>query len=647
VKEAQKKEVKQGILKVNSGGFGFVVSREGPDLFIPRENMDTALDGDTVSAEIMKTRQGKKPLGRIVSVIKREDHILVGTFHPVKGRGIVIPEDDRMKFKLFIPSERLAPKTGRTRAPRKGEVVAARLLSWENSDASPVGQILEVLGNMDDPAIDVKIAARSYGCPLEFPQGVSKETDSLKEINLRKEKKHREDLRSLPCITIDPEDARDFDDALSVTQLSNGMFEVGVHIADVSRYVAEGSAIDREAAKRGTSVYLGTHVIPMLPERLSADLCSLRPGESRPAFSVMMTLNSKGEVCRYRLMETIVRSSCRFTYQQVEDILNGGKHAYAQTVHLLMLLSQALRRKREEKGSIDFDVSEAVFSLDEHGIPYEVRPRERLDAHRLVEEFMLLANRTIASCMRKHSEEARPFIYRVHEKPKTEAMDSFLELLKTLGIDYQVRGALEPEDYRKILDIIENLEFKNFVEKVALQSMTKAYYHTKNLGHFGLAIEAYTHFTSPIRRYSDLIVHRLLKRYASSGEPKHPKKLRGQLEQVCDTANHREVQAVRAEREYMRIKAMQFLAGKVGEAYDGVISGVTSFGLFVELTRYAIEGLVHISELKDDRYAYDREAYQLAGENTGKVFRLGDTVRVKIVSVSVEEQKADFTIWGE
>ncbi len=644
MKREGKKTHITGKLQVNSGGFGFVLVDEGDDLFIPRDNMSTALDGDTVEAAVVRTIPGRNPVARVVSVKERKDHILVGIFHETKSGGRVVPEDDRMKFSLQIPRDRLAPKSERTRPPKDGEVVAAKLISWNAADKQPLGQIVEVLGSARDANIDLKIVARSKGFPLEFPREVEDEAGALKEAKIRKEKKHREDLRSLTCLTIDPENAKDFDDALSIRQLENGLFEVGVHIADVSWYVQEGSPIDREAVKRGTSVYLVQHVIPMLPERLSNDLCSLRPDEDRLAFSVMMTLNSRGEVLKYRIVETVIRSSGRLTYEDAQEILAGNPHRYAREVHNLMLLSTVLRRNREEQGSIDFDISEPVLSLDEHGVPYEVRPKERLDAHRLVEEFMLLANRTVAGFMMKKQRRQLPFIFRVHDRPKEEDIRSFLSLLEGLGIHYRISGELQSEDYRKILDIIENLAFKDFIEKVALRSMTKAYYSTENRGHFGLACDAYTHFTSPIRRYPDLLVHRLLKTYARNVKQVNMAQQKKTLDEVCGIAFRREILAVQAEREYIKIKAMQFLSTKIGGVHDGVISGVTSFGIFVELSGYLIEGLVHISEMTDDHYQYDKELYQLQGEQKGVVYRLGDPVKVKIVSVSVEERKADFLL---
>lgn len=643
MKQDERRKV-TGKIRVHPGGFGFVLAQEGDDLFIPSDAMHTALDGDTVTAQQVRTIPGKNPIGRVTEVVHREQQKIIGTFQSIPGGGRVLSDDARLPVPLFIPKELLEPKSRRTRAPKDKEVVSAELLRWKTGDAHPTGRILEVLGSSRDADIDVRIAARSRGFPLEFPRQAEEEAETLLKAKIRKEKRSREDLRSLTCITIDPDTARDFDDALSVEQLDSGLFEVGVHIADVSWYVRENSALDREAAKRGTSVYLVDHVIPMLPEVLSNDLCSLRPGEDRLAFSVMMTLNSRGDVCRYRIVETVIRSSCRLTYAEAEEIISGSPHRYARTVSTLMLLSQVLRRQREEMGSIDFDVSEPVLSLDEKGIPYEMKPRQRLDANRLVEEFMLLANRTVAGHMVKKKREHLPFIFRVHEQPKEQDMRSFLTVLETLGIHYRIDGALKSDDYRKILDIIENLDFRDFVEKVALRAMTKASYSTKNTGHFGLAFEAYTHFTSPIRRYPDLLVHRLLKQYARESSPGDLGELKRRMEHLCASSFERELQAVQAEREYVRTKAMQFLSRKVGSVCEGVISGVTSFGIFVELSGYLIDGLVHISTIPGDRYVYDKEAYQLKGENTSSVYRLGDRVKVKIVSVSVEERKAVFSL---
>ena len=688
----------EGALSVTARGFGFVTVDDGPDIFIPLENMGTAMDGDTVSAEILRHVPGKKPVGKIRKITALSVKDLVGVFRKRDRGGYVVPDDERLGRPLDVPQDKLLPRDAE-KAPEDGQFVLVRREKWEDPQKNPSGRILEILGSPDDVDIDTLIVAKSKGLKTEFPSQVLQEAEKLSLPNLRKEKKGREDLRNTLCFTIDPESAEDFDDAVSLEQKEDGSFELGVHIADVSYFVTEGSWLDKEALERGTSVYFVNKVIPMLPEKLSNDLCSLRENEDRLAFSVLMNIDSRGIIRDYRIRETIIRSNRRFSYQEVEDIIAGNtSHPYAQTIHQMMMLSLVLRRAREEQGSIDFDVPVPVISVDENGIPYEVRPSERIDANRMIEEFMLSANLTVARHMapwsgsggshmpdspgvekssakaadrsagtqdarkehdsrsqkggRSNSQKgaqdgAWPFVYRIHEKPDDNEVREFLDLLGRLGIQYRVQGDLEPEDYRKILDIIENLEFKDFAEKVALRSMTKAVYSTENIGHFGLAFDAYTHFTSPIRRYPDLIVHRLLKKYAAKNVKPPASGTKAELQKICTRCSEQEVQAVEAEREHTKLKAMEFLADKIGETYDGVIAGITSFGFFVELNHYLIEGLVHVSELRDDRYEFDKDNYTLTGERTGNNYRLGDPVRVTIKKVSVEERKADFVLAEE
>ncbi|MFP4491828.1 MAG: ribonuclease R [Spirochaetaceae bacterium] len=644
----RKKTQIEGPLSVTARGFGFLIRPEEQDIFIPLENMGTGMDGDTVLAEILREVPGKNPVGRVVKVTKPATKDIVGIFHSKNGSAYVVPEDEKFKHNLYIPSGKTSPE-GSKKKPRDGELVVARREKWDNPQQEPTGKIVEVLGDPKDPEMDTLIIAKNKGLRIKFPRNVVEETKKLKSVKLKEERKRREDLRGTLCFTIDPETAEDFDDAVSLVQLKNGKFELGVHIADVSHYVREDSPLDREALKRGTSVYFVDKVLPMLPEKLSNDLCSLKEKTDRLAFSVIMEIDSRGTITDYRIRETIIRSSKRFTYQEVEDIIQGKESPYGQTIHLMMMLSLVLRKAREERGSIDFDVPVPVISLDKNGIPYEVSPSQRLDANRLVEEFMLAANLTVARHMveknrKADSDNSWPFIYRVHEKPDENEAKAFLDLLQQLGINYKVPGELEPEDYRKLLDIIENLEFKDFAEKVALRSMTKAVYSTDNIGHFGLAFDAYTHFTSPIRRYPDLMVHRLLKRYAEADAEVPSAGFEGQLKKICEQCSQQEILAVEAEREHTKIKSMEFLSSKTGESYDGVIAGVTSFGLFVELNHYLIEGLVHVSQMRDDHYEFDQDNYSLTGTKTGKSYRLGDPVRITIKSVSVEERKADFTL---
>jgi ribonuclease R len=645
----------QGILSVNAKGFGFVnIDSDEQDVFIPLDNMNAALAGDKVSVEIVRQETGRNPVGRIIKVLEQGTSEIIGVFKMKEGQAIVVPTDERFTRSFTIATEHQKPMKG-GKPPRDGDVVVIQRGKWNDPAKKPSGRIIDILGKPEDGGMDLLIVAKSSGLSLEFPEAVMQETAKLTAPNINKELKKREDLRDRLCFTIDPETARDFDDAVSLVQLENGMFELGVHIADVSYYVREGTALDAEAFERGTSVYLVNEVIPMLPERISNDLCSLKPNEDRFAFSVIMEIDSRGTIHNYRIRESIIRSKQRFSYEEVEEIIHGKKHTHAKTIHLMMLLSLVLRRAREEMGSIDFDIPVPEISLDENGVPFEVRPSERLDANRLIEEFMLAANLTVARhvAITKDDTPPRPFIYRVHERPDEQSIRSFLDLLARLGLKYHVSHELESEDYRKILGIIENLDYKDFAEKVALRSMTKAVYQTENLGHFGLAFDAYTHFTSPIRRYPDLVVHRLLKTYIAQENPTVPSKPSGKkikanfltnLNAICKQSSNREIRAVQAEREYTKIKAMQFLADKIGNTYDGVIAGITSFGFFVELTHFLIEGLVHISELKDDTYIFDKDNYTLTGKKNGTVYRLGDPVNVTIKTVSKEEKRADFVL---
>ncbi|HKJ66701.1 MAG TPA: ribonuclease R [bacterium] len=643
----QEKRIVTGDLSITSKGFGFVLMDNERDIFISYDNLANSMDGDLVRALVFKQSFGKNPEGKVLEVLERSMENIVGVFRKYNGGGMVYPEDDRLKSPLYIPPDKIQPDG--KQPIQNGQIVVAQLEDWADPRDNPHGYITDVLGFPDEPKMDLRIVAKSKDLDLEFPDDVKHEEKQLAEPDWKNELKRRLDLRDTLCFTIDPEDAKDFDDAVSFRQKETGRFELGVHIADVSHFVRQGSAIDREAWKRGTSVYFVQHVIPMLPERLSSDLCSLKPDEDRLAFSVIMELDSSGTVYDYQITESVIHSDCRFTYEEVENVIKGASHKFAETIHLMQMMSLTLQRQRSEMGSIDFDIPEPIFSLDEHGIPYEVRPSARLHSHRLIEEFMLLANRTIAEHIYNQSDKTDsrlPFVYRIHEKPPSDDLASFMTLLKNLGITYQVNGEINPEDFRNILDIVENLEFKYFVEKVALRSMSKARYSPDNLGHFGLAFGVYTHFTSPIRRYPDLVVHRLLKQYQTK-RPKDTDSLMEYLRETCDQSSEMEINALEAEREYAKIKSMEFLSQKVGEEFHGIISGVTSFGAFVELTYYMVEGLVPLSRMRGDYYIYDKDKYQLLGKRTGKRYRLGDRVRVRVDSVSVEDRQADFTFIEE
>ncbi len=642
----KKQQTVTGALSITSKGFGFIRTEQGPDVFISYDHLANGMDGDVVEARLLK--KGRKPSGKIVSIVKRSDRPIIGVFRFTKQGGKVYPEDERLPSSLIVPEKEIKQSSLEGEL-KNGKIVMARLLQWSDPSKKPEGTIEQIIGDKEEPGVDLKVVALSRDLSLDFPQPVEQEAENIPLPEIDSVLTQRTDLRETSSFTIDPETAKDFDDAVSLIQLPSGLLELGVHIADVSHFVPENSKIDKEAWNRGTSVYLVNHVLPMLPEYLSNDICSLVPGKPRLTFSVIVELTSMGEVRNYRIEETVIESKRRFTYKEVEAIINGKEDPFAPTIHMMQMLSQVLRKRREEQGSIDFDMTEQFIDLDDEGIPRTIQPKERLEAHKLVEEFMLLANRTVAEHIvseEKSRKEKIPFIYRIHEKPAAEDVEAFLSAVSNLGIPYKVGKTVEPDDYRNILTIIENLDFKDFVEKIALQSMTKAVYSTENKGHFGLAFDAYTHFTSPIRRYPDLIVHRLLKRYLKKGRGRIPAspRLITFLERTCTQSSVMEKRAVGAEREYTKIKSLEFLSRKVGKVYQGVISGVTSFGLFVELSRYLIEGLVPISELRDDFYTFDEQQYRYVGEKTGKIYRLGDRVTVKIKQVSVEDRKADFIL---
>ena len=639
----------QGQLTLTARGFGFVRPESGPDILIPYNHLGVAASGDTVQVETFPESARDKPAGKIVNVLQRNDAPIVGRIRRRKGEIRVYPEDQRVPRALVLTGQDVSTmeRSLRDGSLKDGDVVRVKLREWNDPGAHPRGELLDLVGRADEPGIDLRVIAIARGFALQFPHAVESAAESVRMPPPRKVLRgtRRKDLRKLTCFTIDPDTAKDFDDALSITQRDDGLFELGVHIADVSHFVTEGSDLDREARARATSVYLVNEVLPMLPEHLSNGVCSLVPGQPRLAFSVLVVLDSSGTVHEFEITESVIQSSRRFTYQEVEEILQGETDPLASELHVLHLVAQMLGRRRRENGSVDMDLPAATISLDEEGVPVSIRPVERLQANRLVEECMLLANRQVAECVQNLSSRRKhPFIYRIHPQPKETDVAQLLELLHHLGIRYQIDDEVQPEDYRNILALIENLEFKDLVEKLALKSLTKAVYSTENEGHFGLALDAYTHFTSPIRRYPDLVVHRLLKRYLASEKWGVPRGLQKDLEEVCRHASERERAATEAEREFTRLKSLEYLAGKIGREYDGVVSGVTAFGVFVQLNRYLVEGLVHVSRLGSERFELNRDGYRLEGADSESAFTLGDRVRVRVLSVNLSERKADFDL---
>ncbi len=623
-----------GTISFSSRGFAFVAVEEGLDIFVGSYDTSTAFHGDKVLVEKSSKQTGKNPEGRIIRIIERTEKPLFGTLKRHHQEWVVIPEMPAPPVSIRIENEIDGMKTG--------QMVELQKLQWENVQTSPRAEIKQILGIPEDPNDDIPIILKMHHIEPEFPIVVQKELENLHteipDVVIRK----RLDLRNQEIFTIDPVTAKDFDDAVSINKLADGKWKLGVHIADVGYFVSTGSAIDREARNRGTSIYLGNTVVPMLPERISNELCSLEPDKDKLTMSAIMIINAEGNVENYTLAPSIIRSVRRFNYQEVQQILDRGNGDYAGTLQRMLELSIILRDKRFAAGSIDFDIPEPIFKIGEDGIPMEIKPSERLDSHRLIEEFMLLANKTVAEWVAvQRKKDELPFIYRVHPTPKEESIEGLYDILSRLGLEYQRPDPITPNDIRKILLEIESLPFKHFVEQIALRTMTKAQYSTQAQGHFGLAFRYYTHFTSPIRRYPDLMVHRLIKHYQKSVTMEDKTFYQKSLPLTAGLSTENEIRAMEIERKYIKIKQIRFLANKVGNWYSGIITGVLEFGFFVEISEYLVEGLVHVRTLNDDFYIYDEQNHTLKGRRNERSFRLGDKVMIKIAYVSIKERLVD------
>ena len=483
-----------------------------------------------------------------------------------------------------------------------------------------------------------------FGLPYSYPQTVEKAADKIDDTIYPDEIKRREDFRSITTFTIDPKDAKDFDDALSVRHLKNGLWEVGVHIADVTYYVKPDSIIDREAEKRATSIYLVDRVIPMLPERLCNQVCSLRPNEEKLCYSVIFELNNKAEIQNSRIVRTIIKSDRRFTYEEAQNVIESGKGDYKDEILILNDLAQKLRTKRFSNGAINFDRHEVKFEIDETGKPISVYFKTSKEANKLIEEFMLLANRTVAEAIGKvpKGRKAKAFVYRVHDLPDPEKMNNLATFIRRFGYNLKTEGNKNDvsKSINNLLDNIQGKREENLIETVAIRTMAKAAYSTANVGHYGLAFDYYTHFTSPIRRYPDMMVHRLLARYAEGGRSVNEKK----LEEECKHSSEMELTAASAERASIKYKQVEFLSERLGEEYDGVISGVTEWGLYVEINENKCEGLVPIRDLEDDFYEFDEKNYCLMGRRTHKIYRLGDPIRIQVARANLEKKQLDFAL---
>lgn len=629
-------------------GYGFLIPEEQgiKDIFIPISGMNGAMDGDLVLVRVIEGAEGKSQEGEVVKILKRANTTIVGTYEKNKNFGFVIPDNKKIHQDVFIPK-------GEDKGAKTGMKVVVRITKWPEGTTTPEGEIIEVLGYKGEPGIDVKSILRSYDIPETFPKEVLKEAEELPEEIPEKEKKRRVDLTKLKFVTIDGEDAKDLDDAVYVERLPNGNYLLYVSIADVSHYVKEGTNLDKEALRRGCSVYFLDRVIPMLPPKLSNGICSLNPGEERLSLTVKMEINTRGEIVDHDIFESIIESKERMTYTSVYKILEENDEElikrYSHLVEdfkLMKELALVLLEKRKRRGSVDFDFPEAKVIVDEKGRPVDIVKVERNIAHKIIEEFMLAANETVAEHMHWLNV---PFVYRIHEHPDIEKLLAFNKFIHNLG--YHIKGVEGGEIHPKALqDLIRQVRGKSeqkVVETLLLRSLKRARYSPEDIGHYALAAKYYTHFTSPIRRYPDLVIHRIIKEYINGKlTEKRQRHYNRILEDIAARASERERAAEAAEREIEELKKVEYMADKVGNVYKGIISNVTSYGFFVELDN-TVEGLVDVASLEDDYYVFDPERYVLVGERTKKVYSIGKEVYVKVAHVDVDNREIDFVLVEE
>ena len=634
-----KKQYVEGTVDMKSTGKAYVIldDESGEDVFIAANNTGHALHGDRVKVAMFPKRKNKKPEGEIIEVLQRKHTDFVGVLHISHGYVFVVPDMDSIPVDIFVPK-------GELNGAKNGQKVVVHLVDWPENSGNPFGEIVRVLGNPGENNVEMESILLAHDYPVEFPKEVEKEAAAIPSRIQKSEVRNRKDFRDVFTITIDPADAKDFDDAISLQKLPNGHWEVGVHIADVSHYVKPGSAIDEEAYNRGTSVYLVDRTIPMLPEKLCNNVCSLRPNEEKLTFSAVFEMDDNANVLNHWIGKTIIKSCRRYAYEEVQAMIEGGEGDYKDQIMTFHHLATKLRENRMAQGSLNFHSEEVKFILDENGKPIDTYIRVQNESHELIEDFMLLANRTVAETFGKPDSKWHnfTFVYRVHDEPNPEKLNNFLRLISRLGYtkDISTRSKLE-KSYNKLFDDVEGKGEKNLIETVAIRTMAKAVYSTDNIGHYGLSFDYYTHFTSPIRRYPDLMVHRLIERYLIENQGSVDKK---EYEDYCVHTSEMEKQAEEMERQSVKYKQAEYLQDKIGQLFEGLISGVSKWGLYVELKGNKCEGLVRYDDMPGDYYYLDEENFRVIGQESGRVLQLGDEVKVIVKNVNLLKRQMDFEL---
>ena len=627
-----KSTIVDGIIDINSAGNAYVICADlDDDIFIHRKYMSNIVSGDKVKVSVFPSFKKSKKEGEIIEVIEHNTEQFVGVVELAKNHAFILLSNPKIHFDIFLPAKEI-------KTIKDGQLVVVNVVDWGDKNNNPTAELKEILGYPGEHQAEIHSILAEYNFNNKFDKHIEDAAKNISSKITSDEIKKRRDFRNITTFTIDPYDAKDFDDALSIQQLENGNWEVGIHIADVSHYINENDSIDKEAQERATSVYLVDRVIPMLPEVLSNNLCSLRPHEEKLCFSAVFELDERAKVYNEWFGRTVILSNHRFTYEDAQDIIINKKGKYVEELLKLNSLAKILRNKRIKNGAISFERLETKFKIDEEGNPISIYFKESKDAHKLIEEFMLLANRKVAEYIGKQS---LTFVYRIHDSPDPDKLDILSIFLKKFGYNLQTENKKTiAQSMNKVLKDIQGSQEANMIETLSIRTMAKAVYTTENIGHYGLAFNHYTHFTSPIRRYPDVMVHRLLQHYLDGGKSFN----RTKIEQLCKHSSEMEIIASKAERDSIKYMQTKYISQFVGHAFDGIISGVTDFGIFVEVKNIACEGLIRLKNIPGDFYIYDEKNYCVYGSQTKRTLTLGDSLKVKIRKVDIEKREIDMVI---